>query len=110
MGGSFMAENTKQTQQISDEEKAKLLNSSIRALISLAPNSEEADKVVKNFKKDLPKDDLECFQEKYKYVTSLFNIDANARKSCIKTDATELDKIKSDYFSLLSILILKRWQ
>jgi hypothetical protein len=85
------------------------IDNTVRALISLASSAPEADKVVQEFNpefKDM--ETVECLRKKYYYITKLFGIDSSKRASCNPSEATTLEKITTDYYSLLSIIILRK--
>jgi hypothetical protein len=83
----------------------------VRALIALASSTIEADSVVRAFNEHLDKDEKlpGVLQDKYNYVSSLFKIDQLKRASCDPDPNADLEIAATNYYSLLSVLILKKW-
>ena len=86
------------------------VNKAVKALISLASSSTEADKVVREFRPDLDGEDtVHLLELKYNYVSELFGVNQKARAACNPPAATSFAVAATNYYSLLSVLILRKW-
>ena len=87
------------------------IDKAVKALISLASTVQAADNVVQEFKKDLAGvETLDILCRKYLYVAGLFGIkNLEERAACNPPMATDIDIAATNYYSLLSILILRKW-
>lgn len=90
-----------------DEE---IIEQAVKTFISMSSTTAEADKVIRDFNPDLQgTESLELLQRKYKYIIKLFDIDPTKRAAYSPPGSTDFDKAATDYYSLLSILILSKW-
>lgn len=80
-----------------------------RALISHAPSAIEADKIVRKFNSALDGEDtVQRLIDKYEYICDLFGVDKNTRAACDPSGASDFAMAATDYYSLLSVLTLKK--
>ena len=86
------------------------IDHAVKSLISLALSAREADLVVRRFKPEFRGEEtVDVLRMKYEYVKGLFRPDADLRDACTPDGATERDILATDYYSLLSVLILEKW-
>ena len=87
------------------------IDKAVKALISLASSSTEADKIVQDFNPDTLAgvDTLDLLVAKYDYVSRIFGVNKAARAACNRQGITEFERAATDYYSLLSVLILRKW-
>ena len=86
------------------------IDKAVRALISLASSATEADAVVREFKPDLDGEDtVSLLESKYDYVSGLFGVNQKARAACNPKAATDFEIAVTNYYSLLSVIILRKW-
>ena len=109
--GSIQAESLEnEPSNISSGIPDGIIRAAVKSLIALAPSAIEADRVVRRYKVEFDRDEtLEIVRGKYFYVLNLFNISAEDRAACNPHGASDLDKALTDYYSLLSVLILRKW-
>jgi len=87
------------------DEKSK----TIKALIPLAFNAQDADKIILSYRKDLAGEETyEKLYQKYSLIVNIFGINntKNIKNNCDLNKNVEL--LKSNYYKLLSILILNK--
>ena len=93
-----------------NELRKTAVEKAVRALISLASSATEADKVVRKFNPDLDGEDtVSLLESKYNYVSNLFGVNRKTRAACNPSAATPFDIAVTNYYSLLSVLILRKW-
>lgn len=87
---------------------AEAIDKAVKALISLSSSAKEANDVIREFKPEFDYNDtIQLLQKKFSYVKRLFNIDEDA--ACNSDEASLLEQAATDYYSLLSVLILRKW-
>ena len=85
------------------------IDKAVKALISLASSATEADEIVREFNPELDGEDtIPLLKNKYDYVSKLFGVNQEARAACNPQTATEFGIAATNYYSLLSILTLRR--
>ena len=86
------------------------VDKAVKALISLASSATEADQVVREFRPDLDGEDtVALLTSKYNYVSVLFGVNQEARATCNPLNSTDFEVAVTNYYSLLSVLILRKW-
>ena len=86
------------------------VDKAVKALIRLASSATEADKVVREFRPDLDGEDtVSLLESKYDYISELFGVDKEARAACNPKAATDFEIAVTNYYSLLSVIILRKW-
>ena len=108
VSNSSMSKTTEFTENtLSEQEVAR----AIRALISLASTATEADQVVCEFKPEFTGDEtVELLTAKYDYISKIFGVNQMARAAYNPPNPTPLEIAVTNYYSLLSVLILRRWR
>jgi hypothetical protein len=108
----WLEENGLNKDKKTDTGKEAVVKEAVKALIAMSSSAKEADKVVVDFNKKFQidiDDTVEILKQKYKYVAKLFDVDCTQRATYSPPGSGEFDKAATDYYSLLSILILSKW-
>ena len=102
--------NTAATENSHNGLSTEAIDKAVKALISLSSSAKEADKIVCEFKPEFSgQDTTELLKVKYVYVRGLFDIREEVSAACNAIYASDFEKAATDYYSLLSVLILRKW-
>lgn len=106
----MMGINTQTENNTTEDKTQDAVDNAVKALIALASSAIEADQIVQDFKADCRGKDTEpLLKSKYDYVTKIFNINQESRRFCHPADADDFELAATKYYSLLSVLILRKW-